>query len=391
MNPIIHPRTSRSDLGLHFRLCAATPSNLRRGAHAAAGSIFGISILLAAALLGPPPPAQAQSTPGTSAERVCDAYWSQEYDQALKLATQVLAAADVVTQEKIEAYKCLACTYVAKRQLAPARGSISEMLAADPAARFTPPYTYPPPVIDLYHAVRDSLHSGTVDIQTVAVGDFEDNSPYKGKFKDYDFSLFRLALVHTVMADLAEATPLKIVDRQRTEQLLKEVQLGQSGFANPDQAVRSGQMLGAQTFIFGQFMVLSKNKVRIDARVVHTATGQVILTRQVTGDFGGDPEKFLALERELVLALASGIGEILAGGGQKIGLDRMIGNYFDGKQASIKGRENYVESKFKTAEALEMEDTGDYKGAKTAWKRVLDMDPGNEIAGLRLRALNTMG
>jgi TolB-like protein len=341
--------------------------------------------------MGGPTPAAAQAVAGASAEKVCDAYWAQQYDAALRIAAQILAASEAATPEKIETYKCQACTYVAKRQIDPARATIAEMLVADPAARFSPPYTYPPPVIELYNAVRDSLHSGTTDIQTIAVGDFEDNSPYKGKFKDYDFSLFRLALVQTVIADLAEATPLKIVDRQRTDQLVKEIQLGQSGFSNPEQSVRAGQMLGAQTFVFGQYMVLSKDKVRIDARVVHTATGQVILTRQVTGDFSGDPEKFLALEQELVRALASGIGEILAAGGQKIELDQMTDNYFKGKRASIKGRENYVESKFKTAEALELEDKGDYKHAKTVWKQVLEMDPQNEVAGQRLRALSAMG
>jgi TolB-like protein len=345
---------------------------------------------LAATILAPAS-AVAQSSGGASAEKVCDAYWAQQYDAALKIAAQILAGSQTATPEKIETYKCQACTYVAKRQMTPARASISGMLVADPSARFTPPYTYPPPVLELYNTVRDSMHSDNMDIRTIAVGDFEDNSPYKGKFKDYDFSMLRLALVHTVMADLAEATPLKIVDRQRTEQLVKEIQLGQSGFADPAQSVRFGQLLGAQTFIFGQFMVLTKDKVRIDARVVHTATGQVILTRQVTGEFSGDPEKFLALERDLVNALASGIGQILADGGDKIELDQMTGNYFEAKRASIKGREKYVESKFKTAEALELEDKGDYKAAKTAWKQVLEMDPGNEVAGQRLRALNTMG
>ena len=48
---------------------------------------------------------------------------------------------------------------------------------------------------------------------------------YKGKFKDYDYSLFSRALIHIIGADLAEATSLKIVDRQRTNQLLTEFEL----------------------------------------------------------------------------------------------------------------------------------------------------------------------
>ncbi len=330
----------------------------------------------------------AASGPAPSA--VCDAYWEQKYQDALKLAAQIVSSAEASPSDKVEAYKCQTCTYVAQRQVDPARRSIADMLGLDKSARFTPDYNYPPPVIDLYNAVRDSLYPGTMDIHTVAVGDFEDNSPFKGKFKDYDFSLFRLALAHTVMADLAEATPLKIVDRQRTGTLLKEIELGQSGFVSPQEAVHFGQMLGAQSFIFGQYMILSKDTVRIDARLVHTATGEVILTKQVTGNFGGDPKKFLILEQDLVKALADGVQQLLAGQGEKIPLDQMTSQFFEKKMDGIKDRKAYVESKFRIAEALETEDKGDYRKAKALWQKVLEIDPENEIANRRIMALSSV-
>jgi tetratricopeptide (TPR) repeat protein len=356
--------------------------NSRTGA-----ALLGAVICLAAPPLADPGAAQ---DPGAAEGTVCEAFWDMKYDQALDLANQVLQEKDAPVPEKVGAYRCQACTYVAQRKLLPAKESIEGMLTLDASARFSPDYSYPPAVIDLYHVVHDSLFPGTMDIHTIAVGDFEDNSIYTGKFKNHDFSKFQGALVHTISADLCQATHLKVVDRQRIEQIQKEIELGQSGFANPQSAVRAGELLGAQTFIFGQFMILSKDKVRIDARVVHTATGQIILTKEVTGDFSGDPEKFLALERELVVSLAGGIDQILSGAGDKADNEQQAERYFDEKATRIQKSDDYVESKFLVAEALEQEDHQDYSKARATWKKVLETDPANEVAPLRLRVLDTM-
>jgi hypothetical protein len=320
---------------------------------------------------------------------VCQAFWDQEYDKALQIADRLLRTAGS-NEEKVGVYKCAACTYVAKGSLPGATDAIAKMLKLDASARFSPDYLYPPPVLDLYHAVRESLYAGSMDIKTIAIGDFEDNSIYSDKDSKYDYSKFSLALVHTVMADLAQATTLKIVDRQRTETIIKEIELGQSGFADPEQAVRAGKLLGAHTFIFGQYMILNKNTVRIDARVVHTATGEVILTHSVTGDFSGDPEKFLELERDLVTGLSEGIEKILVLGDEPMNLRAMASNLFNEKAKTIDKRKNYVESKFLTAEALELEDKGDLKQARSVWQSVVELDPQNDAARARVRSLDAM-
>jgi hypothetical protein len=154
--------------------------------------------------------------------------------------------------------------------------------------------------------------------------------------------------------------------------------------------VRAGQLLGAHTFVFGQYMILSKDKVRIDARVVKTATGEVLLTKQVTGEFSGSPEKFLELEQELVTAIAAGIDEVLAANGLESHVEEDAQGYFAKKRATIKNRPDYVESKFLVAMALESEDTGDYEEARDAWQRVLDVDPANEVAPVRIQVLETL-
>jgi hypothetical protein len=151
--------------------------------------------------------------------------------------------------------------------------------------------------------------------------------------------------------------------------------------------VKAGQFLGAQTFVFGQYMFLSKETVRIDARVVHTATGEVILTRQITGRYDGDPAKFLDLEKQLVLAIADGIDQIAGKGGVTQSIRGQAEAYLNQKAATIDKRKGYVEGRFLAAEALEAEDRGDYGAAKAAWKKVLAADPQHEVALARVEVL----
>lgn len=334
------------------------------------------------------PTAKADETKG-SAETVCEAYFYQEYDRAIDLARQIVQS-DSPTTEKLDAYRCKTCSYVALSEVRPAKMTIAEMLEVDQTARFSPDLSYPPVVIDLYNAVRDSLYPGTMDINTIAVGDFEDNSIYKGKFGDYDFSMFKDALIHTINADLAEATPLKLVDRQRIDKITAELALNQNAMMDPEHAVQAGRLLGAHSFIFGQYMILSKDTVRIDARVVHTATGEIVLTKQVTGKFDGDALKFLELEKELVTSLASGIDKIRTTEVESSDMKQKAEAYFEEKEGAVDSKMKYVESKFLAAQALELEDQGKFNDAQDVWRQVLDADPRNEIAETRIRILDTL-
>ena len=135
-----------------------------------AGRVSASVWVLAAALCVPVGAAHAQADGS-----VCQAYWEQRYDQALELAKEIVNQPDLPLDDKLSAYRCEACTHVARRQIDPAKESIADMLQLDATARFSPDTDYPPPVLELYHAVRDSLFPGTMDVRTIAIGDFEDN------------------------------------------------------------------------------------------------------------------------------------------------------------------------------------------------------------------------
>jgi len=371
---------SRRPAGAAILLCSALALTIGVAARAGAADKKAAS--------GPAPAASSD------AQAVCSAYNDAKYEEALRIAQTVVNSQKADKSSKVEAYKCQACTYVETRKLSPARGSIERMLQLDPTARFSPDLAYPGKVLELYHVVWDSLFPGTMDINTIAVGDFEDNSPYTPKSDEYDYSVFSRAFVHSMIADLGRVTDLKIVDRQRVKQLVDEIDFNNaSGFVNPEQAVKAGQFLGAQSFIYGHYQILSDDEALIGVRVVHTATGEVIFTKEVMGEFSGSPKKLLELEKQLVLAVAEGIDEVRnsSDGGQDARkIAPQVEENFKAEEATIDDRDGYTKGVFLAGEASRFEDEGDFKKAYETWQKVVEADPANKDAALRIRALKTM-
>lgn len=315
-----------------------------------------------------------------------EAFWNVEYATAEGLARSVLEQPGADREDLVEAHKCLACVHVMRRERKEALDALISMFQLDPGARYSPDANYPPPVIRTYHEVRDSLFAGTMDVATIAVGDFENNSVYTGKFGDYDFGALAKALPHVITLDLAGATSLKVVDRQRIGEVLKELAISESGMADPKSAVKAGQLLGAHAYIFGQYMLLSADRVRIDARVVRTATGEVLTAREVTARFDGKPETFLELEKKLVTELMA-VLDLELGKGVDSDHEQLAADWFAKKKKLVERRSGYVEGVFLTSEALAAEEAGDWTAAIERWKKVVVADPGNETAQIRIKVL----
>ncbi len=333
----------------------------------------------------------AIAPPGTHLELAAASYneWLYaNYSSAEKTARRVTEDAGASVGARVEAEKTLVLVFLSNGDKDAAREALERMLDLDASARFSPEGKYPPMVYEFYHEVKDAMPEGTMDIRTIAIGDFENNSVYTKKYKNYDFDLFRPALVHSIITDLSTSTGLKIVDRQRTEKIIEETQLGATGAVDPQQAVRAGKLLGAHCFVFGQYMILDKKKVRIDMRVVHTATGEIIVAKQITGEFRGKPEKFLDIEKELVLVVAGAVDQVTGKvAGQKSDYQATAAAHFIAKGEDINDRKNYTEAHFLIGQAVEHEENMDYRAALTSWQQVLEVDPENEDARQRVLVL----
>jgi TolB-like protein len=103
--------------------------------------------------------------------------------------------------------------------------------------------------------------------------------------------------------DLGSAPPLRVVERMRIAEVLAELKLQSSDFVDPATAQTLGRGVGATVVVVGSITVAIEG-MRIDARLVDVATGEVRGTAQATGK----EDQFFALENEVARELLAGLG-----------------------------------------------------------------------------------
>jgi len=115
---------------------------------------------------------------------------------------------------------------------------------------------------------------------------------YSGK--DEEMAMLRKGLAQMLLSDLAGADGVRLVERERLEDILTELKLGRSASIDPKTAAKVGKLLGAQFMVLGSYFALG-GVLRADARVVEVETGRVLRSAGANGK----PDDFLAVEQKL--------------------------------------------------------------------------------------------
>jgi len=136
---------------------------------------------------------------------------------------------------------------------------------------------------------------------TVAILYFD----YSGK--DDQLALLRKGLAQMMISDLSALDAIQLVERDRLEEILAELKLGQSNKIDPASAAKVGKLLGARYLVLGGYFDF-KTTLRVDARVVEVETGKVVQSVGATGD----ADNFLALEQKLVTDIGAILGKQLS-------------------------------------------------------------------------------
>jgi TolB-like protein len=90
------------------------------------------------------------------------------------------------------------------------------------------------------------------------------------------------ALLDMVTTELGKKPVVRIVDRAQVEDLLTKQKLLVSGRVDDKDAVRAGQLLGAQYIVTGG-VVMDKTDARLDIRLVDVETGLTVRTFKERG------------------------------------------------------------------------------------------------------------
>jgi TolB-like protein len=196
--------------------------------------------------------------------------------------------------------------------------------------------------------------------KTMAVLPFENNS-----VTDPDrYAPLNKGLSAMLITDLKNSsTSLQMIERDKIQVLLKEIALSQSGSVDQSTAVRAGKILGAQSIVFGSFMVL-ESRVRMDARIINVETSEVVMAESVVGDSAG----FMNLAMELAGKIA-----------------RSMKVAFKPPQVKSAGDINAALYFSKGLDAL---DRGDQKEARKLFSICVELDPAYKTQIYNVKGLN---
>ena len=85
-------------------------------------------------------------------------------------------------------------------------------------------------------------------------------------------------LISELSEELSKYKFIKLVERSKSKEILKEIELGMTGMVDEKTASKTGKLHGIQIIIFG---TIRKNK--ISARAIHTESGKIIVSHSVPG------------------------------------------------------------------------------------------------------------
>ncbi len=198
---------------------------------------------------------------------------SAHFDEAIELLISTIEGADLDQDQAQRAYLLLAKCFYSRDNENEAKLWLSRLRDHYPCLDINAK-RQPRPFLNLwYHAGSDSLcEREDPGIKHLAVVDFKNAS-----IVDHDtWTPMQYGLADILITQLQQLSKLKVVDRERIQMILDEIDIQQSEYFDDKTAVRIGKMLGVHVFVMGSFMQLDKNTMVITPKLVKTETGEVL-------------------------------------------------------------------------------------------------------------------
>ncbi|HWN70983.1 MAG TPA: CsgG/HfaB family protein, partial [Haliangium sp.] len=130
----------------------------------------------------------------------------------------------------------------------------------------------------------------------VAVLYFDNNTGDRG------YDVLQKGLADMLVTDLAGVPTLQVVEREKLEKLIGELDLQRSSYFDPKTAQKLGQVIGARYAVTGAFSAIEP-KMRIDIRLIDVASAAVLMADKVVGK----KDAFFDLESQLVAKFVRGL------------------------------------------------------------------------------------
>ncbi len=208
---------------------------------------------------------------------------------------------------------------------------------------------------------------------TVAVLYFD----YTGK--DAELAVLKKGLAQMFISDLSALEQVRIVERDRLQEIIAELKLQQSKRIDPKTAGRIGKLLGARFMVLGGYFAMM-GTLRIDARVVEVETGRVIKSVGANGK----QDEFIVIEQKV----SGGVAAILQGAlpPSKAAKRRKARPQSRSRRVTPP-KKLHTRTAVRYAKALDAKDRGDKKTARRELEKVVKARPDFRLAQLDLSSM----
>lgn len=179
------------------------------------------------------------------------------------------------------------------------------------------------------------------------------------------------ALAGMLVTDFSTTPLLRLVERDRLDAVLSEIELGEGGFVDPRSAQKLGKGLGAAYVLTGSFSVVGETFL-LDARIVDVGTGEIVKA----ADTHGAVADFVAVEKELVDVLLAGLNVSLSS--------------TERRKLMVQAPTEAFGAFAAFGEGLAREDEGKLEEARKAFEMALAADPTFAEARAALEGLGAM-
>lgn len=308
---------------------------------------------------------QEKETVESQLDKALSYYWKGKFDEGIGFAKSLFKMAQT-TQDTIGVYEVLSViTYAkGKKYHEQAEEYLRKMAELDPINCGVPQEYWPDRLKSMWYSYQAAMNVlakvtyACVDtlespgIQTIAVVNFDNTSIADHK----ELEPLGKGLAAFFLTDLKKITKLKIVEREKINYVIEELKREATVYFDQKTVVKIGKLLGAHTMIFGSFMKLDDRHMRVDARVVKTETGEILVAESEEGR----PKDIFKLEKNLVLRIAKALEIVL--------------NKEEKEEIEFGGSES-LDAATLYAQGLEYQDKFDYENAYKYYEKAVKTDP----------------
>ncbi len=266
---------------------------------AAVGAVCLMSILFVA-----PVCAQGESPVAEKLGQALKFYGDLEFDKGLETAGQLLNQENLNIRDSMAIYSVMSMLVYGKGEeyIVKSYTYLEKMAALGPCTIQLPYDFWPQQLRDQWYKIVQAKGSlvcpeeGDQKIKTIAIMEFDNYSV--GKYQE-ELGFITRGLADFFESDFSKLSSLKVVERDKVDYVLKEIELSKSGMVEKSTAIRVGKLLGAQIMVFGNVTQLDDRHAKMLVKAVKVETSEIVASVEKEGK----PDYF-KMEKELVKELA---------------------------------------------------------------------------------------